>query len=90
MRLHSCSVMVLKKLGTELREEFVATIRYLCRVEGMQVVVEPAELDTARAGGVADCVVDCIDTFAPGEEDGYVFSPHFEHTLRFTRRLQCK
>lgn len=38
-----CSVMVLKKLGSELTEEFHSVVHYLGHEQGMQVVVEPSE-----------------------------------------------
>ena len=42
IRMLCCSVMVLKKLGSELREEFLDVIDYLGRQEGMQVRISPS------------------------------------------------
>ena len=36
-------VMVLKKLGDELREEFISVIRFLGEEQGLRVLVEPSE-----------------------------------------------
>ena len=56
-----CSVLVLKKLGSDLFEEMIEVINYLGKVEGMRVIVEPQEFEalvqcppTSHCASVAD------------------------------------
>lgn len=42
---HPCSVLVLKKLGNELFDEFIKVVNYLGKVEGMRIIVEPQEYE---------------------------------------------
>lgn len=39
------SVLVLKKLGSDLFEEMIEVINYLGKVEGMRIIVEPQEYE---------------------------------------------
>jgi len=36
-----CSVMVLKKLGEELMEEYISVLRFLGEDQGLRILVEP-------------------------------------------------
>ena len=63
-----CSVLVLKKLGDELRPQFAAVVRHLGAAERLLVLVEPAELaPTAAALGPA--AASYLDTYTPDEAD---------------------
>ena len=60
------SVLVLKKLGDILRDEFAAVVRHLGEAEGLLVLVEPHELaPTAESLGPAS--TSFLDTYAPAE-----------------------
>jgi hypothetical protein len=43
--LQRCSVLILKKLGSELFEELLEVVNYLGKVEGMRIIVEPQEYE---------------------------------------------
>lgn len=45
-------VMVIKKLGRELTEEFLEVVSYLTEVEQMLVVVEPYMFEAAASAGL--------------------------------------
>ena len=47
-----CSVMVLKKLGDELMEEYLEVLRYLGTELRVAVVVEPHDYEQLVRGGV--------------------------------------
>ena len=57
------SVLVLKKLGEELRPQFNAVVRHLGAVEGLLVLVEPSELAPTRStlGPSASSYLDAYD-----------------------------
>lgn len=57
-------VMVIKKLGRELTDEFMEVVSYLTETEGMLVVVEPQMYEAAAAAGLA---MQNIHTFQPEE-----------------------
>ena len=59
-------VMVLKKLGEELVDEFMSTVRFLGVEEGLRVLIEPAEYARLEAEGVLKDVP-FVDTW--GEDD---------------------
>ena len=52
----SCSVLVIKKLGSELMEEFVSVIKYLHHEEGLNILVEPhVHKELVRANAPQAC-----------------------------------
>lgn len=59
-------VMVIKKLGRELTDEFMEVVSYLTDVEQMLVVVEPHMYDAAAQAGLP---VDRLFTFTPQESN---------------------
>lgn len=58
-----CSVLVLKKLGSDLFDEMIEVINYLGKVEGMRVIVEPQEYEalvgasTVRVASPSMCIL---------------------------------
>lgn len=59
-------VMVIKKLGRELTDEFMEVVSYLTETEHMLVVVEPQMYEAAAQAGLA---MDNIHTFQPEESE---------------------
>lgn len=58
--------MVLKKLGTELQNEFLAVVKYLGEEQGLSVLLEPEEYETLHAQSVTD-TMPYVDTWAPAD-----------------------
>ena len=44
--------MVLKKLGSELRQDFLEVVQYLGEEQGMRVMVEPHEYQSLVSQGI--------------------------------------
>eukprot|EP00775_Hariotina_reticulata_P010371 gene10371-10529_t len=59
-------VMIIKKLGSELNNEFFSVVSYLMETERMHVVVEPHMYDQAASAGVP---TEQLFTFVQGEQD---------------------
>ena len=59
-------VLVLKKLGTELMDDFLAVVEYLGKEQGLSVLLEPNEYESLQNQGIVDSMP-YIDTWAPGD-----------------------
>jgi len=77
-----CSVMVLKKLGSELREQFLDVIDYLGRQEGMQVLL-PSPGSPARARPTL------ITAPSVGTSIARSLGPIFKHLVCSLRHTHC-